>query len=146
MIFLHFSFFTFFHFFPFFHFLSFSFIFFLFEKSLSFFCNLNFVTIFLNISFQNIFSARLGVYAFGASFPFFSSLFFLFLFLLVLTVVDEMCPFFQCGTATNVRFLTACAESLHAGVHCSLNSSKNGRRSPRSVEPRDWPPQRRNDP
>ena len=39
--------------------------------------------------------------------------------MLVLTVVDEMCSFFKCGTATNVRFL-ACAESLHAGVHCSL--------------------------
>ena len=38
--------------------------------------------------------------------------------LMVLTVVDEMCSFFM-RHSDKRQVLTACAESLRAGVHCS---------------------------
>ena len=39
--------------------------------------------------------------------------------LLVLSVVDEMCSFFFLRHSDKRQVLTACAESLRAGVHCS---------------------------
>ena len=46
------------------------------------------------------------------------------LFLLLLTVVDEMCFFFNFGTATNVWFDGLRGISLRAGVPCSSDPSK----------------------
>ena len=58
----------------------------------------------------------------------------------VLMVDDEMCFFFSCGTATNVRLDGLCG-ILRAGVQMQLST---GRRLPSTATPRGRPPRRRN--